>query len=572
MSRIRVLSTDVVNKISAGEVIERPASAVKELVENALDAGATEIRVDLEEGGRKLLRVTDNGGGIVAEDLPLAFAPHATSKLQSADDLFRVGTLGFRGEALASIGSVAEVRLLSRPADAEAREIAVDCGRIGAPRPAAGAPGTMIEVRNLFASVPVRRKFMKSIQVETEHVSDVLARFAVAHPGLRLEYFVDGERRFSLAPSDRRTRIAAFFDAETAGALKEIEAPDFHVYAAPAQFSKLNAKGLWFFLNGRFIRDRVLMKAVGEAYRELIPHGRYPVAFVFLSVAPDEVDVNVHPTKIEVRFRNLWRLHDRLAALIREKLLEGSLDHRLTPQRMTDHAEGTGPGPFAGARTDPSGGRAVVDFFSREPELRLASASPSAPEAPALFATGRRVFQLHQRYLVEEVEDGLRIIDQHALHERVMLEEFRKQFARAAVAKQKLLLPSVLTLTRDLRRRLDEHRELLESFGFEIEDFGHDGVAVRAVPALVSEHDPATLLSDFLDLAREADPGVPVLERALEFMACRAAVKFGKKLSDEEITRLLQDAAAIDFSATCAHGRPTGIRLTLQDLERFFHR
>jgi DNA mismatch repair protein MutL len=315
-----------------------------------------------------------------------------------------------------------------------------------------------------------------------------------------------------------------------------------------------------FFLNGRSIRDRVLLRGVSEAYRELLPHGRYPVAFVFLELPPGEVDVNVHPTKIEVRFRSVWKLHDRLALEIRKALLGGDLDVRLDPARLT-------------ARS-PDGARAVVEFFSGGPAPAVPPARESGPAlAPApLVTTGRRVFQLHNRYLVEEVEDGVRILDQHALHERVMLEEFRKAYARAAIARQKLLIPSVVSLTREERARLDEARELLESFGVEVEDFGRDAVAVRAVPALVAEHDPGTLLKDFLDLAAEADPGVPLLDRALEFMACRAAVRFGRKLAEEEIARLLRDAEGLDLSSACAHGRPTGIKLTLEDLERFFHR
>jgi len=561
MARIQVLTPDVVNKIAAGEVIERPASAVKELVENALDAGASEIRVDIEEGGRKLLRVTDNGHGMSADELPLAFAPHATSKLSSADDLFRVSTFGFRGEALASIGSVARVRLLSRPPGGEGAELVVENGVAAPVKPAAAAPGTVVEVRNLFQNVPVRRKFLRSVEVETEHVIEAVSRFAVALPGVRFDLYVDGDRRYSLIPSDRRTRIGVFFDEEVARSLKEIETADFHAYVAPAQHSKINAKGMSFFLNGRYIRDRVLLRAMNEAYRELVPHGRYPVAFVFLTLPSDEVDVNVHPTKIEVRFRSVWKLHDRLVSAVRARLLEGSMDHRISPEGLAERP--------ASILDTPVGrpAREVVDFFSREPELRLAE----VPERP-LVTTGRRVFQLHNRYLIEEVEDGLRILDQHALHERVMLEEFRKQFAGAAIAKQRLLLPAVMTLTREQRSRLDDHRELLDSFGLECEDFGRDAVAVRAVPALVAEHDPVTLLSDFLELAKDAEPEVPLLERALEFMACRAAVKFGRKLAEEEIVRLLQDAEQMDFSATCAHGRPTGIKLTLQDLERFFHR
>ena len=560
MAQIQVLAPDVVNKIAAGEVIERPASAVKELVENALDAGASEIRIDVEEGGRKLLSVTDNGHGIPPEELPLAFAPHATSKLSTADDLFRVATYGFRGEALASIGSVSRVRLLSRTPQGEGAELVVENGVSSGVKPAAAAPGTIVEVRNLFQNVPVRRKFLRSIEIETEHVVEAVSRFAVSLPGVRFDLFVDGDRRYSLAPSDRRGRIAVFYGDEVSRALKEIETADFHAYVAPAQHSRINAKGLHFFLNGRYIRDRVLLRAMNEAYRELVPHGRYPVAFVFLTLPSDEVDVNVHPTKIEVRFRSVWKLHDRLVASVRAKLLEGTLDHRLSPERLAERPSHEAAVPGLAARE-------VVDFFSREPDLRL----PEIPARP-LVTTGRRVFQLHNRYLVEEVDDGLRILDQHALHERVMLEEFRKQFSTASIAKQRLLLPAVVTLTKEQRTRLDDYRELLDSFGLECEDFGRDAVAVRAVPALVAEHDPVTLLTDFLELARESAPEVPMMERALEFMACRAAVKFGRKLAEEEIARLLQDAAQMDFSATCAHGRPTGIKLTLEDLERFFHR
>ena len=395
----------------------------------------------------------------------------------------------------------------------------------------------------------------KGVREERLHKSGIFVP-GQENSRVRFDLFVDGERRYALPPADRPSRIGLFYGEDVARALKEVETAEFHAYVAPAQHSRINAKGLHFFLNGRYIRDRVLLRAMNEAYRELVPHGRYPVAFVFLTLPSDEVDVNVHPTKIEVRFRSVWKLHDRLVAAVRSKLLEGTLDHRISPERLS---------PAGFAANAPA--REVVDFFTREPDLRL----PELPARP-LVTTGRRVFQLHNRYLVEEVEDGLRILDQHALHERVMLEEFRKQFSSASIAKQRLLLPAVITLTREQRARLDDHRELLDSFGLECEDFGRDAVAVRAVPALVAEHDPVTLLTDFLDLARDAEPEVPLMERALEFLACRAAVKFGRKLAEEEIARLLQDAAQMDFSATCAHGRPTGIKLTLEDLERFFHR
>jgi DNA mismatch repair protein MutL len=566
MARIRVLTPDVVNKIAAGEVIERPASVVKELVENALDAGAREIRVDLEEGGRKLIRVTDDGQGMEPADLPLAFAPHATSKLASADDLFAIATFGFRGEALASIGSVARVRCASRTRTGEGAELVVENGEASELRPAGAAPGTLLEVRNLFQNVPVRRKFLRSIEAETEHVVEAVARVAIARPDVRFDLFVDGERRHALPPADRRARIGVFFGTEVADALQEVDGDGFKAWITPPQHARVSARGLHFYLNGRFIRDRVLARAVHEAYRELIPHGRYPVAFLFLEVDPSEVDVNVHPTKIEVRFRQVWRLHDRIAADLRKVLLGSGLDVRIDPARLAQG--GVPPLLHPG-----SPGRAVVDFFGgAAPASGLDAAGPALASAPALVATGKRVFQVHDRYLVEETDDGLRIIDQHALHERVMLEEFRKQYASAAIAKQRLLIPSVVELGKDRLARLDAHRELLESFGVELDDYGRGAVAVRAVPALVADQDPAVLLGDFIDLAEEGDPEIPLLERALEFMACRAAVKFGRRLAVEEIERLLRDAEGLDFASACAHGRPTAIKLSLTDLERFFHR
>ena len=564
MGRIRVLGTDVVNKIAAGEVIERPASVVKELIENALDAGATGIRVDIEEGGRKLMRVTDNGSGIASEDLPLAFNAHATSKLTTADDLFRVASFGFRGEALASIGAVARARIVSRPPGSDGSEIIIDNGHLSEVKPAAAAPGTIVEVRNLFHNVPVRRRFLRSIEVETGHVVETFSRFAIGRPEVRFDLHVGGDRRHALPPSDRRTRIAAFFGDEIANSLREVKSRLFHAWLAMPQHSRVNTKGVNFWLNGRYIRDRVLLRGVNEGYRELIPHGRYPVAFIFFTIPPDEVDVNVHPTKIEVRFRSVWKIHDSVAVAIRQEMLGRDLAPRILPRVLDRQSEEARRGGFGTAG-------AVVDFFSREPGGAIPPGEP-LPMAPPLVTTGRRVFQLHNRYLVEEVDDGLKVMDQHALHERVMLEEFRRQYAAASIARQKLLIPATVDLTRAQRALLDDQREFLESFGIEFEDFGRDTVAVRAVPALVADQDPARLLLDLLDLAEEAKPDVPLLDRALEFMACRAAIKFGRKLAEEEISRLLMDAAALENPTTCAHGRPTSIKLTLDDLERFFHR
>ncbi|MBI2933295.1 MAG: DNA mismatch repair endonuclease MutL [Planctomycetes bacterium] len=569
MGAIRVLPPDVVNKIAAGEVIERPASVVKELIENALDAGAGRVVVEVEEGGRRLVRVTDDGGGIAAEDLPEAFAPHATSKLACADDLFRIRTFGFRGEALASIGAVARARVVSRPRGAaEGAEITMEGGKPGEVSPAAHPEGTTVEVRNLFFAIPARRKFLRAPEVELEHVEEAIDRFALAHPKVRFELKSDGAVRRTLPPaSGVRERVGALFDRELMESLIEARLEDssvvFTAYLAPPKFARLSLRTQFVFLNGRFIRDRVLTRAVNEAYREMLPHGRFPIAFLFLDVPPSEVDVNVHPTKIEVRFRSVWKIHDLILGALRARLMESELAPRIAPEEA----------PGGGTPLLPAH-REIVEFFAGGP----AAPATSAAVAP-LVATGRRCFQVHDRYIVEEVEDGLRIIDQHALHERALLEELRRQYRSSEVPRQRLLLPAVLEVSDRDRLRLDQHRELLASLGVEIEEFGPASVAVRAVPALVSDVDPRSLVRDFLEAAREhgeseakAGRAAPFVEEALEFLACRAAIKFGRRLGAEEIGRLLADARDLEYSATCAHGRPTAIKLTLEDLERFFKR
>jgi DNA mismatch repair protein MutL len=570
MSSIRVLPPEVVNQIAAGEVIERPASIVKELIENSLDAGATRVRIEVEEGGRKRVRVSDDGHGLAADDLLLAFAPHATSKLESADDLLRVKTFGFRGEALASIGAVARVSILSRlRGNPEGAELVVDCGRPEAAKPAAGPEGTSVEVRNLFHEMPGRRKFLRSPDVEMGHVEEAVTRFGVAHPGVRFELVADGVPRLTLPPAaGLRERLGSFFERELVDALVEASSEDaaasFRVLAAPPKFARLSLRGQFVYLNGRFIRDRVLTRAINEAFREMVPHGRYPVAFLFLEVAPGEVDVNVHPTKIEVRFRNVWRLHDRIVAALREKLLASDLAPHLRP------------GLFAGATAGGPTPEAIVEYFARGAGPGLVV--PSGPPVP-LVATGRRCFQLHDRYIVEEADDGIRIIDQHALHERVLLEEIRRQYKSADVPRQLLLLPAMAEVTPAERTRLEEHAAVLESMGLLVDDFGPSSVAVRAVPALLKDADPAGLVRDLLDRIEEhgeaeraAGHAVPMIDAILEFLACRAAVKFGDRLAPEELSRLLSDAEGMDYSATCAHGRPTAIKLSLDDLEKYFKR
>jgi len=578
MPRVQILPEDLVNKIAAGEVIERPASVVKELVENSLDAGASDVRIDIGEGGRKLIRVTDNGSGIESEDLPRAFAPHATSKLGSEEDLFRIATFGFRGEALASIGSVARVRILSRLSDSiEAAELVMEHGRKGDVRPAAGPEGTSIEVRDLFQNVPVRRKFLRSVHVEFDHIMDIVRRFSVAYPSVRFELHHDGEPKLNLPAGDIPSRIEKFFGAELRESLLEVqhkgESISFSAWLAPSRFARTNSKCIHLYLNGRFIRDRVLSHAIHESYRELLPHGRYPVLFLFLEVDPSEVDVNVHPTKVEVRFRRVWKVHDLLVDHLRRALMKSGLDPELGAQELAERVDI----PTLGARTSY---QEMVSFFSGEGTSpgSMVSSEPTSVEMP-LLTTGRRFFQVHDRYIIEEAENGIRLIDQHALHERVLLDRFRKQFTEGEVSQQRLLLPSVVPVNDLDRSFLEKNRTLIESIGLEFGDFGPGEVAVRAVPALLSDADPSTLLKDLIEKLRdhgesESKVGetMPLLEEALEFLACRGAIKFGRRMGHEELERLLVESAQMDFSATCAHGRPTAIRLTLDELERLFRR
>ncbi|HEY3226227.1 MAG TPA: DNA mismatch repair endonuclease MutL, partial [Planctomycetota bacterium] len=526
--------------------------------------------VEVEEGGRKRVRVSDDGHGLAPDDLPLAFAPHATSKLATADDLLRISTFGFRGEALASIGAVARVTILSRvQAAVEGAELTVEAGSPGEVRPAAAPEGTSVEVRNLFHAMPGRRKFLRSPDVEMGHIEEVVTRFGIAHPGVRFEFTSDGVPRITLPPAGvLRERLGAFFERELVDALVEAESKDaaasFRILAAPPRFARLSLRGQFVYLNGRFIRDRVLTRAVNEGFREMVPHGRYPVVFLFLDVAPGEVDVNVHPTKIEVRFRNVWRLHDRIVAALRGKLLASDL----APHLM--------PGAFAAAIGGAPSPQAIIDYFVRD----AAPGSLALGGAPVpLVASGRRCFQLHDRYIVEEADDGIRIIDQHALHERVLLEEIRRQYSSADVPRQLLLLPAVVEVSSAERTRLEEHAAVLESMGLLVDDFGAGSIVVRSVPALLKDADPTLLVRDVLD--RIGDHGetekaeghpIPMIDGLLEFLACRAAVKFGDRLSSEELARLLTDAEGMDYSATCAHGRPTAIKMTLDDLEKYFKR
>jgi len=611
MAPIRILPETLVNQIAAGEVIERPASVVKELLENAIDAQATRICLELEEAGKKLIRASDDGTGIPPDELALALAGHATSKLASAEDLEGITTLGFRGEALASIASVADVRIASRIRDAlEAVEVSSSAGKAAPPRPASGPVGTTAEVRNLFRYVPARRKFLKTDATEMGHITEQVARIALAYPRVHLSVTHNGRSVYELPPTDSvRDRIAAFFGSEPAAALIRIESDEpagrLWGLVGPPHLARATASMQYLFINGRYVRDRGLLHAVREAYRGMLEGNRQPVAFLFLAVPPDRVDVNVHPTKIEVRLRDAHLLYGQLLAAIRERLLGPGMAPSLIPQSPTlpalSNAEGSaakGGDPDRAARI-----RAAVADFLRSPPpfaprplgsppaLAGARLSPAAPPrdpagdlASVTFSrepTGERVFppphaiQLHNTYLVAETPDGILIVDQHALHERVLFEQLMGRLEAGPLESQRRLAPISVDLTDAEMAAAETHQEALARLGIEVEPLGPRSVGIHSFSTLLERADPEGTLRDFLAwaVACEAPPGPrQVLEKLAHVAACRGAVKAGDPLKPAEIEALLAHRESADLAATCPHGRPTALVLSRTDLEKQFGR
>ncbi len=632
MGQIRILPPALVSRIAAGECIERPASVVKELVENALDAGARQIDIAVEDGGRGLIRVADDGVGMDPEDLALSVRQHATSKLRSADDLFGIQTLGFRGEALASIGAVARLRIVSRRRDSEvAYELCVEGGTETPPRPCHGPPGTTVEVRDLFFAVPARRKFLRTNQTESGHITEQLARIALAQPGVGFTLRVQDRLVHRLPPTaDLRQRIADFYGPELAGPLLPIErsGTDVQVTGLVAPPSESRGSGKWeyVFVNGRYVRDRFVSHAIKEAYRSLIDPARFPVVFLFITIDPAAVDVNVHPTKIEVRWRDSNYVHGQVLAALRDKFLTSRLDHPLrAPRDDAEHRDRvrqamvaffsqagarSGPGPArapAGVAPDAVTGPSAAATAGldpqtpeipapraagvsaseaarpvppaqppREPAAGAAATSATAAPAAASYAPPLRAIQIHNAYLVVETDDGLAIIDQHALHERILYEELRQRLETHRLAAQRLLIPPVVRVPADRLEALELHAETLAHLGLELAAAGPNSVALHAVPTvLLARVDPEQFVRDLLDrLAEHAAHPRPdtLLHELLDMLACKAAVKAGDPLTPEEIAALLARRTTAERSSHCPHGRPTTLRLTLRDLERQFQR
>ncbi len=623
MPRIRLLPPHIISRIAAGEVVERPASVVKELVENSLDAGAAHIAVETLDGGRELIRVIDDGCGMDAEDLQLSVQQHATSKIANDDDLFRLSTMGFRGEALASIGAVARLEITSRTRDADvAHCLRLDAGELTPPQPCNAKPGTTIAVRDLFMSAPARRKFLRTNQTESGHITEQFARIALAQPRVAFSLKSQGRLVHELpASDDRRQRIADLYGVDLADVLLPIRREGRDVLieglVAPPQESRGSGKWEYVFVNGRYVRDRFVTHAVREGYRSLIDPRRYPVAFLFITIHPEAVDVNVHPMKTEVRWRDSNYVHGQVLAALRETFQTRPLDHALQAgenehrervrQAMVDFFRAAAP-PRSDPQTDhtptKNGASPIAPHPPRDTSVHHAApphahqqptpqqvespspasgaASPDA-ELPGLLtpadanARPSKALQIHDSYLLVETGDGLMIIDQHALHERILYEELSQRVKERPLAAQRLLLPEVVRAPADRLEVLETHADLLARLGVELNIAGPQSVALQAFPTLLSERgvDQRQFVSDLLDLLSEkgAQPDADTLVHdVLDMLACKAAVKAGEPLTADEIDALLARRTLAERSSHCPHGRPTTLHFALRDLEKQFHR
>jgi DNA mismatch repair protein MutL len=613
MPRLHQLTPAVITKIAAGEVIERPASVVKELLENSVDAGAKRIDVEIEQGGVDLIRVVDDGCGIAADDFPLAFASHATSKLASADDLFRIGTLGFRGEALASIGGVSQATLQSRPPEASSgAEISCQGGTITPIRPWNGTPGTRIEIRNLFYNTPVRRTFLRAIGTEFGHISESFTRLALAHPNSHLTLRHNDKNVFEIpSGTGMSERLGLFFGGELRERIYPLEARQGPVllrgYVADPAYERGNAKLQYLFVNGRWIRDRSLSHALQEAYRGLLMVGRYAVAFLFLELPPDQVDVNVHPTKAEVRFRDAPAMHHLVFAAVRERLQKEKL---ITPLRIS--APSLASSAVQGSKfqsapeffsSSPSTPRTALPFSPVSPiplrdnhvsthtksnesasaapdtqnSIPMESATPpvSSPSLSQLDRDGNKVLQLYDAYLVVETLEGMLVIDQHALHERILFEQLKSRLKSDKLESQRMLIPEPVDLPAEQAARVLEQRNDLEMLGLGIEEFGGGTLLLTSYPTILGKHPPQSILKAVVDYlaAKERPPNQEqMLNGLLSLMACHAAVKAGDRLTPDEISALVAQRHLAADTHHCPHGRPTSLLLSRQELDRQFRR
>jgi DNA mismatch repair protein MutL len=624
MGRIRILSDDVANKIAAGEVVERPASVVKELLENSLDAGATHLRIEVESGGRRLMRVTDDGCGMLRDDAMLAFERHATSKLTSAKDLLSISTLGFRGEALPSIGSVSRLLLETRAAEeATGARVEIAGGKMLRSEEAALAPGTQISVRDLFYNVPARKKFLRSDQTELAHIASLVTHYSLASPDKTFLLSSDGKELLNVTPVQKlRERVYQVFGSQTLEELVDLgvrrlesaeSAYALRGFVSRPQVQKLNRHSIFLFVNRRLIRDRILLNGILGAYRNLIPPGSYPFALLFLECDAAEVDVNVHPSKTEVRFREQSFVHDFVRDAIRQALVESKpvsvipLPARAQPGAGLPYSEFSqsvenqswelsvnrptaevlpeltlhGPQPPE-SRFDFGEPSSAAEL---EPPLKVpvpethggfpAELVPELSQSLTALADLRPLGQIHESFVVAAGRDGLWIVDQHVAHERILFEKILKQRAAGRVETQRLLVPLVLQLTPAQQTDYDRIAGELEALGFETEPFGQRTIAVKGAPAGIAAIDIEKTIYEILETAERELRRISLddLRRGIAAsIACHAAIKVNMRLDQDKMEWLLKSLAATDCPMSCPHGRPIALRYSLRDILKGFHR
>jgi DNA mismatch repair protein MutL len=637
MGRIRILSDNVANKIAAGEVVERPASVIKELLENSLDAGATEIRIDAENAGRRLLRILDNGHGMMRDDALLAFERHATSKLSDVKDLLAIATLGFRGEALPSIASVSRLLLETRSADEQtgsAVEIAggklLRCDEIARP------PGTTITVRDLFYNVPARKKFLRSDQTELAHIGSLVTHYSLGHANKRFELYHEGRELLNVSPVETlRERAFQVFGSDIVNDLVDVRLKTLEILEPEVvQFSlegllsgphiqRQNRNSVYLFVNGRLIKDKVLMHAISAAYYNLMPSGCFPFALLFLNCDPSEVDVNVHPSKTEVRFRHGPAVHDFVRDTLREMLMESRPVSSMPVMPVSPRVAPAVAAPRLAAELPFSEFSAFVEPATRDisatpapvvradlPEVPMPAARPVlSPEpaplpAPVQRSSPRRIpdthgaldslpgdwdrmdtlaalpdlrplGQLHESFIIAAARDGLWIIDQHVAHERILFEQVLKQRAAGTVEIQQLLMPLVMQLSPSQQFEYSRIADELNAYGFDTEPFGQRTIAIKAAPAGVRPSDIETIVVEILEVA-ESELRTASLDEirrnVCATIACRAAIKVNMKLEPTKMDWLIRALSQCEYPMTCPHGRPIALRYSTRDILKSFHR
>jgi len=589
-ARIVVLSEEVANKIAAGEVVERPASIVKELVENSIDAGAVNIRVELGKGGCESIAVIDDGSGIAPEDVPFVFERHATSKIHNFEDIYRVTSFGFRGEAIPSIASVAHVELLTRRKDDLAGTKAIaERTVIREIVPVGCSTGTQIFVSEIFKNIPARRKFLKTEATEYGLCIDAITRLALAHPEIRFKAF-NNRREIFNAPQAKNVaeRISIVMGADFSSHCLQIQGEKEKVslsgFISRQQFTRSNSKNIYLFVNKRFVRDNTVIHAVLSAYRQVIEARRYPAAVLFLDLPTDDVDVNVHPAKMEVRFKNSRLIYDLVTTTIAKYLAvggtaKGSFVYRLTPRnKVTESSFRQVKDEFSARLYSRQNLQQAIadDLLTHSNVVREAPPSDLAAvkNESISFLNLHYLGQFANTYLIFAGGDGFLLIDQHAAHERIIFEKLKNSLEQK-ISSQPLLMPEVVSLATAQINLFSNYIDALREIGLEIEIFGHDAIVVKAVPTLLQHIQPREIIADIADQL-SGDAKKPELnekrEKILVALACRAAVKANNNLLPEEITALCRDLEATPFNATCPHGRPISVKFSLSEIERMFKR